>query len=39
MRERLDRFVAGGITLPILTPITQPDSVIELLEALGPGSP
>jgi probable F420-dependent oxidoreductase len=36
MRERLDRFVAGGITLPVLTPITQPERIIELIEALGP---
>ena len=38
MRERLDRFVAGGITLPILTPITQPDRIVELIEALGPAA-
>ena len=25
MRERLEAFVEGGITLPILTPITTPD--------------
>ena len=25
MRERLDAFVAGGVTLPILTPIVPPD--------------
>jgi probable F420-dependent oxidoreductase len=36
MRERLERFVAGGITLPILTPITGPDAIVELIEALGP---
>ena len=35
MRERLDAFVAGGITLPILTPITTPDRMGELIEALG----
>lgn len=39
MRERLQRFVAGGITLPILTPITQPDQMVELIEALGPEGP
>lgn len=37
MRARLDEFVAGGITLPVLTPITTPDKLGELIEALGPG--
>jgi probable F420-dependent oxidoreductase len=37
MKERLGEFVAGGITLPILTPITTPDQLGELIEALGPG--
>lgn len=36
MRERLDEFVAGGITCPVLTPITTPDRLGELIEALGP---
>ena len=36
MRARLDEFVAGGITLPILTPITTPDKLGELIEALAP---
>ena len=36
MRERLEAFVAGGITLPILTPITTPDRMGELIDALGP---
>jgi hypothetical protein len=36
MRERLDEFVAGGITLPVLTPITTPDRLGELIEALAP---
>jgi probable F420-dependent oxidoreductase len=36
MRERLDRFVEGGITLPVLTPVTPPDSQAELIEALAP---
>ena len=36
MRERLDEFVAGGITLPILAPITTPDKLGELIEALAP---
>ena len=37
MRARLEQFVAGGITLPVLTPITTPDKLGELIEALGPG--
>ena len=36
MKERLGEFVAGGITLPILTPITTPDKLGELVEALAP---
>lgn len=36
MRERLGAFVAGGITLPILTPITMPDRMGELIERLAP---
>jgi alkanesulfonate monooxygenase SsuD/methylene tetrahydromethanopterin reductase-like flavin-dependent oxidoreductase (luciferase family) len=36
MKERLREFVAGGITLPILTPITTPDKLGELIEALAP---
>lgn len=36
MRERLDAFVAGGITLPILTPIVTPDKLAETIEALAP---
>ena len=35
MKERLEQFVAGGITLPILTPITTPDKLPELIDALG----
>jgi probable F420-dependent oxidoreductase len=37
MRERLEAYVAGGITLPIVTPITTPDRFGEMIEALGPG--
>ena len=37
MRERLERFVAGGITLPILTPITSPEGLGELIDSLAPG--
>ena len=36
MRARLDEFVEGGITLPVLTPITTPDRMGELIEALAP---
>jgi len=38
MRERLEAYVAGGITLPIVTPITTPDKLGELTEALAPAS-
>ncbi len=37
MKARLDEFVAGGITLPVLTPITTPDKLGGLIEALAPG--
>jgi probable F420-dependent oxidoreductase len=36
MRDRLEAFAAGGITLPIVTPITTPDRFGELIEALAP---
>jgi len=36
MRERLEPFVAGGVTLPILTPIVTPDALGETIEALAP---
>ena len=36
MRERLDAYVAGGITLPIITPITTPDKLGGMIEALAP---
>ena len=36
MKERLDAYVAGGITLPVITPITTPDKIGELVEALAP---
>jgi probable F420-dependent oxidoreductase len=35
MKEQLGRFVEGGITLPILTPVTTPDRFRELIDALG----
>jgi probable F420-dependent oxidoreductase len=36
MKERIGAFVDGGITLPILTPITTPDKLGDLIEALSP---
>jgi len=36
MKERLAAFVAGGITLPILTPIVTPDKLGEAIGALAP---
>ncbi len=36
MRERLEAFVDGGITLPVLTPIAPPDQLADLIEALRP---
>jgi probable F420-dependent oxidoreductase len=36
MKERLDTFVEGGITLPIVTPIVTPDKLAETIDALAP---
>jgi probable F420-dependent oxidoreductase len=36
MRERLAAYVEGGVTLPVLLPITTPDRFGELIEALAP---
>jgi len=36
MKDRLAAFVAGGITLPILTLIVTPDKLAEAIEALSP---
>ncbi len=36
MKERIGAFVDGGVTLPILTPITTPDKLAELIAALAP---
>ena len=36
IRARVEEFVAGGITLPILTPVTAPDRIAELVDALAP---
>jgi probable F420-dependent oxidoreductase len=37
MKERLGRYVEGGVTLPVLLPIAQPERFAELIDALGPG--
>jgi probable F420-dependent oxidoreductase len=36
MKERLEAFVEGGITLPVITPITTPEGLGELIEGLAP---
>jgi len=36
IRARLDEYVAGGITLPVITPITTPDNMAALITALAP---
>jgi probable F420-dependent oxidoreductase len=36
MKERIGAFLEGGITLPILTPITSPDKLKETIAALAP---
>ena len=36
IKERLDAFVAGGVTLPVLTMITTPDRLGETISRLGP---
>jgi probable F420-dependent oxidoreductase len=36
MRERLGAFIEGGITLPVITPLTTPDRLGELIDALAP---
>jgi probable F420-dependent oxidoreductase len=36
MKERLGRFVEGGITVPVLTPVTTPDRLGDLIEGLAP---
>ena len=37
MKERLGAYVEGGITCPVITPITTPDKLGELISALAPG--
>lgn len=34
MKERLEAFVAGGITVPILTPVCPPDKLAGMIDAL-----
>lgn len=36
IRERLDEYVAGGITLPVITTITTPENQADLIRALAP---
>jgi alkanesulfonate monooxygenase SsuD/methylene tetrahydromethanopterin reductase-like flavin-dependent oxidoreductase (luciferase family) len=36
MRHRLEQFVEGGITLPVITPITTPERLPELIADLAP---
>jgi probable F420-dependent oxidoreductase len=36
MRERLDAFVDGGITCPVITPVTTPDKLGAMIDALAP---
>jgi probable F420-dependent oxidoreductase len=36
MKERLGQYIEGGITLPVLTPVTTPDRFGELIEGLAP---
>jgi alkanesulfonate monooxygenase SsuD/methylene tetrahydromethanopterin reductase-like flavin-dependent oxidoreductase (luciferase family) len=36
IRDRLDEYVAGGITLPVITPITTPDKMGPLISSLAP---
>jgi probable F420-dependent oxidoreductase len=36
IRERLQAFVEGGITTPVLTPICAPEQLGEVIEALAP---
>jgi len=36
IRERLDAYVEGGITLPVITTVTTPDNHAALIKALAP---
>jgi probable F420-dependent oxidoreductase len=37
IRERLGEFVAAGVSLPVVLPVTTPDGAGDVIEALGPG--
>ncbi|MBS1892658.1 MAG: LLM class F420-dependent oxidoreductase, partial [Actinobacteria bacterium] len=34
MKDRLEQFVAGGITTPILTPVVPPEKLADAIDAL-----
>jgi alkanesulfonate monooxygenase SsuD/methylene tetrahydromethanopterin reductase-like flavin-dependent oxidoreductase (luciferase family) len=34
MKDRLEQFVAGGVTTPILTPVVPPEKLAETIDAL-----
>jgi hypothetical protein len=36
IRERVEAFVEGGITLPIMLPVAPPERMGELIDALAP---
>jgi len=36
MKERLEAFVAGGITVPVLTPVCPSDQLADMIDALAP---
>jgi len=38
MRQRLQGYVNGGITLPVITPVTTPDKIGGLIAALAPAA-
>jgi len=38
IRERIGEFVQRGITVPVPMLVTEPDRVVDLIEALGPNA-
>jgi hypothetical protein len=34
MKDRLEQFVAGGVTCPVLTPVVPPEKLGEAIDAL-----
>jgi hypothetical protein len=36
MKERLLAYAEGGISVPVVTPVTTPDRIPALIEALAP---